>query len=364
MAERNGGIHATAPVLAAALAVAEERKGERARPRDGAPCRHRDRLPDQPRDRRASLPGGFHATGTLSTFGAAAAAAMLRGLDREKIGHALAFAASAASGVRQNFGSMVEIIHPGLAAEAGVLAADLAARGLIGAADALGGKVGYFEAAGGGYDPEWLGRLGDPWAIVDPGMWIKPFPQRRADPPGDDRAAGAQARARVRRRRHRVPVGEDQPARPRNADPPRPADRRGSAILDAVRACPDRGGRPRRPRGVHRGDARAPRYPRGDGTGPVHRLWRAGTRLHQHDHATGCGAYRRDPSPQALRLGAGVDAIADELRRGVRKVPSMHFVRGFPCRLRRSGDRHGPGSRIGRRRRPDRPDLPVGRERQ
>ena len=176
MAERNGGIHATAPVLAAALAVAEERKTSG---RDLATALHAGieiacRI-NHAIDAR-HYRGGFHATGTLSTFGAAAAAAMLRGLDREKIGHALAFAASAASGVRQNFGSMVEIIHPGLAAEAGVLAADLAARGLVGAADALGGKVGYFEAAGGGYDPEWLGWLGDPWAIVDPGMWIKPFP--------------------------------------------------------------------------------------------------------------------------------------------------------------------------------------------
>ena len=36
--------------------------------------------------------------------------------------------------------------------------------------------MGYFEAAGGGFDAGWLERLGDPWAIVDPGVWIKPFP--------------------------------------------------------------------------------------------------------------------------------------------------------------------------------------------
>ena len=78
---------------------------------------------------------------------------MLRGLDEARIGHALAFATSAAGGVRQNFGSTVEILHPGLAAEAGIVAADLAGRGLTGGADALGGKVGYFEAAGGGFDP-------------------------------------------------------------------------------------------------------------------------------------------------------------------------------------------------------------------
>ena len=174
--ERNGGIHATAPVLAAALALAEDR-GADGRALTVAlhagieiACRINHAI-----DAR-HYRSGFHATGTLSTFGAAAAAAMLRGLDQDRIGYALAFAASAAGGIRQNFGSMVEILHPGLAAEAGVLAADLAGRGLTGAADALGGKVGYFAAAGGGFEPAWLERLGDPWAIVDPGMWIKPFP--------------------------------------------------------------------------------------------------------------------------------------------------------------------------------------------
>ena len=176
VAERNGGIHATAPVLAAALAVAEE-QGADGRALSTAlhagieiACRINHAI-----DAR-HYQGGFHATGTLSTFGAAAAAAMLRGLDRDRMGHALAFAASAAGSVRQNFGSMVEVLHPGLAAEAGIVAADLAGRGLVGAADALGGRVGYFEAAGGGFDAGWLERLGDPWAIIDPGMWIKPFP--------------------------------------------------------------------------------------------------------------------------------------------------------------------------------------------
>ena len=176
LAERNGGIHATAPVLAAAVAVAEERSASGRELTTALhagieiACRINHAI-----DAR-HYRGGFHATGTLSTFGAVAAAAMLHGLDRGRIGHALAFAASAAGGVRQNFGSMVEILHPGLAAEAGIVAADMAARGLTGAADALGGGVGYFEAAGGGFDPGMLKRLGDPWAIVDPGMWIKPFP--------------------------------------------------------------------------------------------------------------------------------------------------------------------------------------------
>src|SRR5690606_11016054 len=34
-----------------------------------------------------------------------------------------------------------------------------------------------FMAAGGGFDPDViLQRMGNPWAFVDPGMWIEPYP--------------------------------------------------------------------------------------------------------------------------------------------------------------------------------------------
>ena len=52
-----------------------------------------------------------------------------------------------------------------------------AARGLTGAVDALDGPVGYFAAAGGGFDvDEIVGRLGTPWVFENPGVWIKPHP--------------------------------------------------------------------------------------------------------------------------------------------------------------------------------------------
>jgi 2-methylcitrate dehydratase PrpD len=99
------------------------------------------------------------------------------GLSEVEFGHALAIAASQAAGVRANFGTMVEAMHPGHAAECGVVAADLAVRGLRGAADALDGRVGYLAAAGGGFDEAVIvGRLGAPWAFQEPGMWVKPYP--------------------------------------------------------------------------------------------------------------------------------------------------------------------------------------------
>jgi 2-methylcitrate dehydratase PrpD len=72
---------------------------------------------------------GFHSSGTIGTFGAAAATAKLLGLDEEQLGHMLAIAASSASGIRVNFGSMTKPLHVGRAAENGIVAAELASRG-------------------------------------------------------------------------------------------------------------------------------------------------------------------------------------------------------------------------------------------
>ena len=176
-ATRNGGIHATAAVLPAVLAVAEPdgRSG-----RDVATAFHVGvevacKLSHCMGARHYE--GGFHTTGTLNAFGAAAAAAKLYGLDAATTAHALACAASQAGGVRANFGAMVEQLHTGFAAESGLMAADLARRGVTGHASVLEAPLGWFEAAGGGYEADAIeGRLGAPWAFADPGMWIKPFP--------------------------------------------------------------------------------------------------------------------------------------------------------------------------------------------
>ena len=75
---------------------------------------------------------GWHCTSTLGTIGAAAAAARLLGLDAAATGHALAIAASEASGLKENFGTMVKPLHAGLAARNGVVAALLAQAGMTG----------------------------------------------------------------------------------------------------------------------------------------------------------------------------------------------------------------------------------------
>ena len=80
---------------------------------------------------------GFHATGTIGTFGAAAAAASLLRLDAERTAHALGLAAAQAAGLKSMFGTMAKPLHAGKAAMNGVMAAQLAARGFTANTDAL-----------------------------------------------------------------------------------------------------------------------------------------------------------------------------------------------------------------------------------
>jgi 2-methylcitrate dehydratase PrpD len=122
---------------------------------------------------------GFHSSGTIGTFGAAVAAAKLLALGDDEIRHMLALAASSASGIRVNFGSMTKPLHVGRAAQNGIVAAELAARGFTGGSDALDPPWGFFStfSHGQGFDEERIfGRLGNPYTIISPGVSIKPYP--------------------------------------------------------------------------------------------------------------------------------------------------------------------------------------------
>lgn len=120
---------------------------------------------------------GFHTTGTIGSFGSAAACAKLRGLDVQKTTFALGIAPTQGGGFRDNFGSMTKPFHAGHAAENGTVAADLAALGWTAADNLLEAPLGFFQAAGGGFDPHAIvGRLGTPWTLRSPGVSIKPHP--------------------------------------------------------------------------------------------------------------------------------------------------------------------------------------------
>jgi 2-methylcitrate dehydratase PrpD len=123
---------------------------------------------------------GWHCTSTLGTIGAAAAAARVLGLDAAATAHALSIAASEASGLKENFGTMVKPLHAGLAARNGVLAAQLAQAGMTASCDAFHGAQGFLAAMDAEHDPAMLGELiadlGTRWEILQTGITVKLYP--------------------------------------------------------------------------------------------------------------------------------------------------------------------------------------------
>lgn len=170
--------HPTVPLLPAVLAVAEARGASggalltayaagfevQARVGQALSISHYDR--------------GWHPTATVGVLGATAGVARLLGLDAAALRRALGIACSQAAGSRMNFGTDTKPLHAGLAAQAGVLAAELAARGLTAREDGLEAEMGLARLYGGA-EPFALPPLGAPFALEDPGLELKPYPSCR-----------------------------------------------------------------------------------------------------------------------------------------------------------------------------------------
>jgi 2-methylcitrate dehydratase PrpD len=97
---------------------------------------------------------GFHATGTVGCFGAAAACARLLGLDAEATATALGIAGTQAAGLKSQFGTMCKPFHAGKAAQNGLLAARLAARGFSSRTDIVECVQGFALTHGPDFAPE------------------------------------------------------------------------------------------------------------------------------------------------------------------------------------------------------------------
>jgi 2-methylcitrate dehydratase PrpD len=120
---------------------------------------------------------GWHATTSIGTLGCAAAASRILGLDTLQTVNALGIAASLASGLKENFGSMTKPYHAGHAARNGVLAAQLAREGMTASETALEGRQGYAAAfTSATLRPEVFDRLGQRWEILESGIAVKPYP--------------------------------------------------------------------------------------------------------------------------------------------------------------------------------------------
>ncbi|MBI3373008.1 MAG: MmgE/PrpD family protein [Betaproteobacteria bacterium] len=123
---------------------------------------------------------GWHPTATLGVFGAAAACSRLLGLDAGHTAIALALAASAAAGIKANFGTMAKPLHVGRCAREGLLAARLAQAGYTAnSAGVFEHEQGFFEVYNGAgtYDAaRGLDAWADPLDIIRPGLAIKQYP--------------------------------------------------------------------------------------------------------------------------------------------------------------------------------------------
>jgi 2-methylcitrate dehydratase PrpD len=122
---------------------------------------------------------GFHAPGLTGVFGSAIAASRIMGNDAHKTTMAIGIGGSFGSGLlafaKAGNGGMVKRLHMGRAAEGGVTAAYLAARGFEGPDVVLEGKFGYLDVYAEGGDPALLVEgLGVRWDSLN--IWFKMFP--------------------------------------------------------------------------------------------------------------------------------------------------------------------------------------------
>ncbi|OGL29560.1 MAG: hypothetical protein A3G44_10850 [Candidatus Rokubacteria bacterium RIFCSPLOWO2_12_FULL_73_47] len=122
---------------------------------------------------------GWHATISLGTVAAAAAAARLLGLDARRVEMALGIAASTAGGSRQQFGTMTMPFHAGHAARSGVVAAELAGRCVTADHGILESRMGFcalFAGPAGADLAPLTAGLGERWEIQVAGYILKPYP--------------------------------------------------------------------------------------------------------------------------------------------------------------------------------------------
>ncbi len=109
---------------------------------------------------------GFHSTGTLGTFGAAAACAHLLGFEQEQWERTLGIAGAQAAGLKSMFGTMCKPLHAGKAAANGLFAALMAERGFTSNPEVLETPQGFAATQATATNTERaLGGLGDHFAV-------------------------------------------------------------------------------------------------------------------------------------------------------------------------------------------------------
>jgi 2-methylcitrate dehydratase PrpD len=118
---------------------------------------------------------GWHMTGTIGVFGAAAAIGKLIGLNEQQMVWALGLAATQSAGLREMFGSMGKAFHPGRSAQNGYAAALLAQAGFTSGERGIEGPRGFAYVLAASRDLSKIGtRLGVDFDLRE--NTYKPFP--------------------------------------------------------------------------------------------------------------------------------------------------------------------------------------------
>ncbi len=138
--------HPTAPVMPAILALAEHRG-------DGGRALIEAFAAGVETESRVGImmgeghyAKGWHATATIGHFVSAAGAAKLLGLEAARIAAAFGIAGTQAAGLKSMFGTMCKPMHAGKAAQNGLFAAQMAARGFTSRDDVLECAQGFGDA--------------------------------------------------------------------------------------------------------------------------------------------------------------------------------------------------------------------------
>lgn len=122
---------------------------------------------------------GWHPTGVLGTVAVAAAVSVLHRVNETQASNALAIAASMASGLVANFGTMTKPFHAGRAAANGIEAVRLALLGMTAAPDVFEHPAGYLNALSIKQDADRslpADRLGQSPRLLETGLSIKRYP--------------------------------------------------------------------------------------------------------------------------------------------------------------------------------------------
>lgn len=88
----------------------------------------------------------FHTTGTCGAIAASVTSSKLMGLSLDKLENAIGISGTMSSGLIESFGTDAKTVNVGNACQSGVLASQLAEKGLTGAINVIGGDKGFFKA--------------------------------------------------------------------------------------------------------------------------------------------------------------------------------------------------------------------------